>query len=206
MKTSYKIVALFMVSLCTAGMARAQQGEVNFNLNYSINSPVGDFKDVVNKTSYRSFAASVLYGVTNKLSVGFGTGYLDFYQKYPRQVYKLQDGGDISAVLSNSVQAIPLLAQAQYSFTPNAMIQPYVGVGVGGNIILYRQYLGEFGESKTKFGFTARPEAGVYIPFRKGGTTGLTLRADYNYMPVKYNDLNGIDNWGAGIGVKFQLQ
>jgi opacity protein-like surface antigen len=206
MKTSYKIIAVLIAGLFTAGALQAQEGRLNLNINYSINTPTGDFKDFVNKTSYRSWAASLLYGINNKLSVGFGTGFQDFYQKYPRQVYKLEGGGDVSAVLSNSVQAIPLLAQVQYNFTPEARVQPYVGVGVGGNLILYRQYLGEFGSSKNKFGFAARPEAGVFVPFRKGGPAGITLRADYNYMPVNYNDLQGMDNWGAGIGVKFPLQ
>lgn len=206
MKTSYKIIAVLIAGLFTAGALQAQEGRLNLNINYSINTPTGDFKDFVNKTSYRSWAASLLYGINDKLSVGLGTGFQDYYQKYPRQVYKLEGGGDVSAVLSNSVQAIPLLAQVQYNFTPQARVQPYVGVGVGGNLILYRQYLGEFGSSKNKFGFAARPEAGVFVPFRKGGPAGITLRADYNYMPVNYNDLQGMDNWGAGIGVKFPLQ
>ncbi len=206
MKTSYKIIAVLIAVFFTAGALQAQEGRLNLNINYSINTPTGDFKDFVNKTSYRSWAASLLYGINDKLSVGLGTGFQDYYQKYPRQVYKLEGGGDVSAVLSNSVQAIPLLAQVQYNFTPQARVQPYVGVGVGGNLILYRQYLGEFGSSKNKFGFAARPEAGVFVPFRKGGPAGITLRADYNYMPVNYNDLQGMDNWGAGIGVKFPLQ
>jgi opacity protein-like surface antigen len=206
MKTSYKIIVLLMAGLFTAGVVEAQERRLTLNLNYSINTPVGDFKDFVNKTSYRSWVASLMYNVNDKLAVGLGTGFQDFYQKYPRQVYKMADGGDISAVVSNSVQAVPLLAQVTYNFTPYASIQPYVGVGVGGNMILYRQYVGEFPDSKNKFGFAARPEAGIYIPFRKGGASGITLRADYNYMPVEYNDLKAMDNWGAGIGIKFPLQ
>lgn len=206
MKTSYKIIAVLVAGLFTAGATQAQEGRLNLNINYSINTPTGNFKDVIDKTSYRSWAASLLYGINDKLSVGLGTGFQDFYQKYPRQVYKLADGSDVSAVLTNSIQAIPILAQVQYNFTPQAAVQPYVGVGVGGNLVLYRQYLGEFGDNKNKFGFAARPEAGVFIPFRKGGPSGITLRADYNYMPVKYNDLDGMSNWGAGVGVKFPLQ
>lgn len=206
MKTSYKIVAVLIVGLLSAGAANAQWGRLNLNINYSVNTPVGELKDFVNKTTYRAWTASLLYGISDKVSVGLGTGFMDFYQKYPRQVYKLEDGGDISAVLSNSVQAIPILAQAQYNFIPGAAVQPYVAAGVGGNLIMYRQFLGEFGGSKTKFGFAARPEAGVFIPFRKGGPAGITVRADYNYMPVDYNDLKGMSNWGAGVGVKFPLQ
>lgn len=206
MKTSYKIAAVLIAGLLVAGAAKAQERRLSLNINYSINTPVGDFKDFINKTTYRSWAASLLYGINDKMSVGLGTGFQDFYQKYPRDTYKLEGGGDISAVVSNSIQAIPILAQVQYNFTPQSLVQPYVGVGVGGNLILYRQYLGEFGSSKSKFGFAARPEAGVFMPFRKGGPAGVTLRADYNYMPVSYNDLQGVDNWGAGIGVRFPLQ
>lgn len=199
-------MTVLIAGLFVAGAANAQDRRLNLNINYSVSTPVGDFKDFINKTTYRSWSASLLYGVNDKWSVGLGTGFQDFYQKYPRDTYKLEGGGDISAVVSNSVQSIPILAQVQYNFTPQALVQPYVGVGVGGNLILYRQYLGEFGGSKTKFGFAARPEAGVFVPFRKGGPAGITLRADYNYMPVSYNDLQGMDNWGAGIGVRFPLQ
>lgn len=206
MKTSYKIIAVLIAGLFSAGMVQAQQGELSLNLNYSISSPVGSFKDFVSKTSYRSWTGSILYGINDKLSIGLGTGFQDFYEKYPRQTYKLEDGSDISAVLTNSVQSVPLLAEVQYKFTPNATIQPYVALGVGGNMVLYRQYVGEFDNTKNKFGFAARPEAGVYIPFRKGGPAGLTLHADYNYMPVNYNDLDNMNSWGAGIGVKFPLR
>lgn len=185
---------------------QAQQGTVKLNVNYSINSPVGEFKDFINKTSYRGWTATALYGVTDKLAVGLGTGYHDFYQKYPRGVYPLKDGGDVSAVVSNSLQTIPILLTGQYNFLPNATVQPYVGVGVGGNMVFYRQFLGEFSDTKTKFGFAARPEAGVYVPFRKGGPAGITVNAAYNYMPFNYEGVDRLDNWGAGIGVKFPLQ
>ncbi len=204
-----KIVSLLVAGALAVAMfplsGKAQTGTVKMNLNYSIASPVGDFRDFINKTSFRGWNANVLYGINDKISVGLGTGYTDFYQKYPRAVYKLSSGSDISAVVSNSLQTIPILATGQYNFLPNASVQPYVGVGVGGNLIFYRQFLGEFGDSKTKFGFAARPEAGLYIPFRKSGPAGITVNAAYNYMPFNYGGIKNLDSWGAGIGVKFPL-
>ncbi len=76
------------------------------------------------------------------MAVGFGTGFQDFYQKYPRQVYKAADGSDISAVVSNSVQTVPLLAKFRYYFSPGKREQPFAGAGVGGDMVLYRQFLG----------------------------------------------------------------
>ena len=186
--------------------SQAQQGVTKLNLGYNIASPLGSFKDEVNKTSARGWTASVLYGITDKISVGLGTGYQDFYQKYPRANYKLVEGGDISAVVSNSIQVVPILATGQYNFIPDGPVQPYAGVGVGGNLVFYRQFLGEFSNSKTKFGFAVRPEAGVYIPFGRQSRSGITLNANYNYMPFNYNGVKQLSNWGGGIGVKFPLE
>jgi hypothetical protein len=187
--------------------ARAQERELQLDLNYSIGIPSGSFKtDAVDKASFRGWTANLLYNVTDKISVGLGTGFQDFYQKYPRSVYKLSEGGEVSAVLTNSIQTIPILAEFQYRFLPHQVVQPYVGVGVGGNMIVFDQYLGEFDNSKSSFKFAARPEAGVFIPFRKDGPAGIHVFGAYNYMPYKEDGVENLNNWGAGVGVKFPLR
>ncbi|KAK6031632.1 S-adenosyl-methyltransferase MraW [Ostertagia ostertagi] len=116
-----------------------------------------DLKDASANTRIKSVWNGVVRG-----EVGIETGSQAFYQKYPRQLYKTADGGDLSAVVSNSVQTAPILLKAQYNLMPNRMIQPFVALATGGNIITYDQYAGEFSnDAKTKFGFAARPEAGV---------------------------------------------
>lgn len=199
------IAGAFIITLAPA-KSQAQQGVTKLNIGYNIASPLGSFKDEVGKTSFRGWTANVLYGVTDKISVGLGTGYQDFYEKHPRSTYKLVEGGDVSAVVSNSIQVVPILATGQYNFIPNGVVQPYAGVGVGGNIVFYRQFLGEFSNSKTKFGFAVRPEAGVYIPFGKNSRTGITVNANYNYMPFDYNGVKQLSNWGGGVGVKFPIE
>lgn len=210
MKTQIRTAMLLIVSvLFFAALpytGKAQERALQLDLNYSIGMPGGSFKtDAVDKTSFRGWNANLLYNINNYLSVGLGTGFQDFYQKYPRGVYKLSDGSDVSAVLTNSTQTVPILAEVQYRFLPGKMVQPYVGVGVGGNMIMYDQYLGEFSNSRSDFKFAARPEAGLFIPFRPNGPTGIHLFGAYNYMPYKENGINDLSNWGAGIGVKFAL-
>lgn len=188
---------------------KAQSDRLTLNLNYNVGIPTGSFKsDVVNDVSARGWTANLMYGINQKLSVGFGTGFQDFYQKYPRAVYKLNDGGDISAVLSNSIQTIPLLAVAQYNFAAGKTIQPYVGLGAGGNVVMYKQYLGEFTNvSRNKFAFAVRPEVGVFIPFRKDNpAAGINVNGAYNYMPYNTDGLENINHVGVGIGVRFPLR
>jgi hypothetical protein len=186
---------------------QAQSRALQLDLNYSIGIPSGSFKEeAVDKASFRGWTANLLYNINDHISVGLGTGYQDFYQKYPRAVYKLQEGGEISAVLSNSIQTIPILAQVQYRLVSEGMIQPYIGVGVGGNVVVFDQYLGEFANSQTNIKFAARPQAGLFVPFRKGGPAGIHAFGAYNYMPYKMNGVDDLSNWGAGIGVKFPLR
>jgi opacity protein-like surface antigen len=210
MKTQLSMAMLLIISLLFFAApfnASAQERELQLDINYAIGIPGGSFKsDAVDKTSFRGWTANLMYNITDKISIGVGTGFQDFYQKYPRDVYKLNEGGEVSAVLTNSIQTIPILAQFQYRLLPGKMVQPYVGVGVGGNMVVFDQYLGEFENSKSDFKFAARPEVGLYIPFRKDGPAGIHIFGAYNYMPYKENGIDDLSNWGAGVGVKFPLR
>jgi opacity protein-like surface antigen len=202
MKTLKIIIALILLATTPA---LAQRSQLRLNFNYTVATPTSGLKDYVEDASWRGWTANLLYGVTDKLSVGLGVGFHDFYQKYPRAVYQLESGGHISAVLSNSLQAIPILASVQYNFLPEARIQPYVGTGIGGNIIIYNQYIGEFSNNQSNFGFALRPEAGVYVPIGYRGF-GVNLNGIYNYMPYNKNNLDNINSWGVGLGVRFSLR
>ena len=201
-------ISLAVAVLLIGAAAQAQQkGRAAMDIQYNVALPMGSLKQTIDETSLRGAQASILYGITYKIAIGFGTGFQDFYQKVPRQLYKLDDGSDLSAVRSFSIQTIPLLAQAKYQFKPGAAIQPYAALGVGGNLVNYNDMVGEFNlEQKAKFGFAARPEAGVYIPFRKEGETGLTLGASYNIMPFSSSQFSNLNSLGIHAGVSFPLR
>src|SRR5919206_875954 len=107
MKTQKYILGLICL-LLIQGYAWSQQGVLKANINYAVGIPTGSFKTVTNEVSPRGWSASVLYGVTDNLSLGLGTGYQDFYQRYPRQI-TYTSGSDLSAVVTNSVQVTPIL-------------------------------------------------------------------------------------------------
>lgn len=198
------IIGLLAVLLFAGPSVQAQQ-RFRLNLNYNVAVPAGNFQDFIDETSWRGWTGNLLYGINDRISVGLGTGFQDYYQKFPRAVYSLREGGEISAVVTNSIQTIPLLAVAQYNFLPRAVVQPYVGVGVGGNIIVFNQYLGEFSNSESTIGFALRPEAGVQIPIGKRGF-GINVNGAYNYMPYTQNNMDGLHNWAVGAGIRFSLR
>lgn len=203
---SIRIFLSILLGIMILSSASAQQGVTKAYVGYSVNLPSGSFKDFIKDGSFRGVELGILHGITDKMAVGFGTGFQDFYQKYPRQVYKAADGSDISAVVSNSVQTVPLLAKFRYYFSPGKRIQPFAGAGVGGDMVLYRQFLGEFADSRNKFAFQAQPEAGIYIPLKPGSESGFSLKASYNYIPFKAGDLKDLNSFGVSASFNFPLR
>jgi len=203
-----KISLALITALGFTVAAQAQQkGKAQMDIQYNVGLPMGSLKETISETSVRGLQGSVLYGINHKLAIGFGTGFQDFYRKEPRQLYKLSDGSDLSAVRSYSIQTIPLLAEVKYQFSPGAVVQPYAALGVGGNLINYNDMVGEFSlEQKAKFGFAARPEAGVFVPFKKAGETGFTLGASYNLMPLNSDAFSSVNHIGVHAGVSFPLR
>lgn len=202
-----KIILLTIMTL-SLGVIKslAQQGELRMTASIAGATPLGKFKDLVDKTSLRGADVTILYGINDQLSVGLNAGFQDFYQKFPRAVYKLSDGSDISAVLTNSIQTIPLLATARYNFMPEARVQPYASAGIGGTFVTNRQFIGEYPNDDNKIGFAAKPGVGIYIPFRKQGEVGVNLGVNYNYIGYKQDDISNLSYIGFTIGIGFPMR
>ena len=200
MKTFSIVTALLLMGV---GLM-AQQGQFRAELNYTVGLPAGNLKQLADKASFRGGEVAFMYGVTDNASVGLQFGMQDFYQKFPRTIIH-ESGQDISAVITNSIQVMPIMAKGSWRFGEAGSIQPFVALAAGGNIIQYRKFYGEFSDSRNKFGFAAQPSAGVHVPIgRMGG--GLHLAAGFNYMPFKYNDADGLHHGQVKIGASIPLR
>jgi outer membrane protein W len=197
------VITMFLLGIITTS---AQQGDLRLTVSVAGAAPVGQFKDLVDKTSFRGAEATVLYGINDRFSAGLNIGFQDFYQKFPRALYKLEDGSDISAVLTNSVQAIPFLATVRYNFMPDARVQPYASAGAGGAAIINTQFIGEYSNEYNKISFAAKPGVGIYIPFRKTGEAGLNLGVNYTYIPYKLDNISNLSYIGFTIGIGFPMR
>src|SRR5690606_2422811 len=103
------IIALMAGSVFTYGQA----GEMQLNLGVSGALPMGDSQDILPDAPIRGWQVGVLYGFNDKISAGLQVGFQDFYNKTERRVYQTEDG-HISAVLSHSLQTVPILLGGRY--------------------------------------------------------------------------------------------
>jgi hypothetical protein len=204
MKTAVKI--FFVISIIAfQNKSWSQQGMWRVTPGYSVGIPVGNFSNVVDKLSPRGWSVNVLYGASDQLSIGLVSGFQDFYQKYPRTVLH-GEGTDISAVISNSVQTIPVMAKAKYLFSDEGIVRPFGAIAAGVNFAKYDKYYGQFVDSYSKVGFAAQPEAGIHIPVGSAKKAGIEISAAYNIMPLKYSDAENLNHVSIKAGVSIPMQ
>ena len=209
MKKVNSIIFSTVILSAFALHANAQKGEWKLNLNYNYSLPLGSFKnDIISKSAPRGFSGEFMYGINSKFDIGIYGGYQDYYQKYARAVYQTDNHEVTSAVLSNSIQTMPILLKAGFSplEETHAPIKPYVAIGAGYSIVNFNQYLGEFGGPSTNGGFTAQGSAGIKIPFGRFSKSGINIGADYNYISYNKYGYNNLNNVSLHAGVFFPLR
>lgn len=190
----------------TAGTAAHAQHELQLNLDYNVNVPTGAFKDFVSHPAYKGFTAGLAYPLNDQLSIGLSFGYNDYYQKYPRQVYDDGKGNTISAVLSNSIQQLPLMVTANYALIKEGIVRPYIGAGAGLNFISFDQYLGEFDDPHSMTRFAMKGEAGILISLSNYSSTALKIGGSYNYSPFNTYGVKDLSTWGLQAGIRIPLR
>jgi hypothetical protein len=200
--------SLFILLAATQVQAQ-QKGVTHFNIQYNYALPTGSFKsNYVNNSSPRGFYGNIMYGISNRFALGGSVGHQDFYQKYDRAVYDMDKNQQISAVISNSIQTLPIMVRG--SFMPlsnkNSLVQPYISAGAGVAFVSYRQFLGEFSSSDNSARFALQGDVGLSVPFTQTRNAGFKLGASYNYIPYNKTVVSNISSLGLHAGFFIRLQ
>lgn len=209
MKTLGQTLMIAMFSFSVTLAAAQSDSKVKMKLNYNIGLPVGDFKNsFVSDPSFRGATGEIFYSFNPKFSLGLNVGFQSYYQKYGRQTYKTGENETISAVLTNTVELMPVMVKGTFSPLANNSknVQPYVSAGAGLNLVNYRQYYGEFSNGRASSAFTAEGGAGLMIPIGKLKSSSFQLGATYNYTPYKENELQNLNSVGIHAGLVFPIK
>ena len=204
-----KIFFLSIICAC-ALLPAAAQDRSTVGIQYQYALPMGSFKnDFINKGSGRGVAVDLMYAINPKWRAGGGFAYQDFYQKYPRATYKMEDGSDMSAVLGNNLQTTSLMAKGMFlpRGADSSRLQPYVSAGAGINMLQYSQMYGEFANLEDA-SFKPAVQAGVGVLYAVGAKrrTALSLGATYNYMPLNQLGVKAANNLAVQAGLRFTLR
>jgi opacity protein-like surface antigen len=193
-------IAFFMLAAHTV----KAQHNVKLDLNYVVGVPVGNLRTLTSNVSPRGWQAAIMYDINNTAGIGLTFGNQDFYQKYPRTVLH-SPGSDISAAISNSIQVSPVMLKGIYQFGGPGHIRPYASLATGADFIRYSKYYGEFADQSSKVGFAAQAGVGINIPLVSYRIPNIHIGADYNYLPYKNGDANGLSFLGIKAGLSIIL-
>lgn len=205
MKKRILIIVTFAAGLFSSAFA---QDKLKMEIGYNISVPLGSFKsNYVGNTSFRGFTGEISYAINPKFSLGLNAGYQSYYQKYGRQLYKTDVNETTSAVVTNTMEVLPLMLRGTYfPKGSSATIQPYVSAGAGVNLVNYSKYFGQFADNQASVPIAAQAGAGVVIPFGKFNQSGIKLGATYNFSSYNKNNISNISSIGAHAGVVFALR
>lgn len=197
---------IFLILIIFSGIqAWSQPDRLHVSIQYSYALPQASLKeDVTANGSGRGAAIDLQYKLNPLYSIGVGFGWQDYFEKYPREQYQTGQNEITSAVLTNSVQIIPILAKGRFYPLGNeqkSMVQPYLSAGAGFSLINFEQYQGQFGGSDNQLKFSWQGGAGADIRFSKTSRAGFTCGIQYNnagYKEFGFGNFNSI-NVQAGI-------
>lgn len=205
-----KAISFLSILLLWTLLPVAAQERTTLGVGYQYAQPIGAFKSgFIDKGSPRGLSVDILYAINPQWRVGGGFSYQDFYQKNPRALYRLPDGSDLSAVLSNSVQTNALMAKGMFfpRGADSGRLQPYLSAGAGVNMVQYSQMYGEFSNGDD---VSIRPavQGGLGLQYALGENrrTALMFGAVYNYMPLNQFDIKNVNNVAVQAGLRFTLR
>lgn len=155
--------------------------ESYFYFNWDVNIPTAN-KSWIGTTSTRGAKVGYRHfvGEERKWALGVDVNWA-YYEEYkPTETFQ-NPGGAITTDYFNDIFQVGLTANGQYYFPVGERqhIFPYAGIGLGVARNDYSVYYNIYSDQETKWGFLARPEAGVL--FRIGTRRRLGLMAGVHY-------------------------
>ena len=191
-----KILFVLAISLCCAGVARAQYWgngmKQIYSLNYQMSVPVGGSRDFIPNMSFEGININWAYFVTDNISVGLDLSYNNYTHKVGQKIYRPNANTAINAAQYRYTQSIPIKVQAKYFMAPfGPGLQAYTGLGIGALSAGEHIIIQDIDVWDNNWGFLLSPEIGILIPFGADNYWGANITAGYNWSTNKA-DIGGI--------------
>ena len=156
------------------------QAQDTFGFLYSINFPTGNTNDFISKTSFRGATFDYRHHIRPELSVGLSTGWYTLYERKGSDTYFIEEESlSLSGVQYRYLNSAPLLMIIDYHWSSEAMISPFLGLGIGTTYNRVNVRMGLYDAEISTWHFTLAPEAGIKV----GGGFGA-----WGFVSARYNN------------------
>lgn len=155
------------------------------NINYQIALPLGDLKDFTDKASFRGMGMEYHGFLTDRISLGAGTGWNVFYENRDHATgdFRFKGNDNTYTMTGNQyryVNTVPLMAICRYFLAGGTSpVQPFLGLGAGTRWTEKRLEVGQYAATLSRWQFSFAPEVGIIAPFNE--QLALSAGARYSY-------------------------
>lgn len=201
------IIMLFAIFGLTTTNIQAQTKQY-YNIGWEISMPIGSYSDFVSETSLRGGFFSGNIFLTDAFSIGFKFGYNSYHENVDRQTYQINDELAVTAASYNYLVQAPIQVGGYYHFNLGT-VEPYIGLGIGGNFISQETLLQDMDDYDNIWVFRLNPEIGLRFPIQNSPLAVL-LKVGYDYNSGSYRSLgkeyNNFQNLNAGIALSWTIE
>ncbi|HVY74507.1 MAG TPA: hypothetical protein VG890_06740 [Puia sp.] len=199
-----KIFLIILVFIQVAGMAQ-QRGTSDFHVNWEFGVPVGN--NFI--TNFSALGFNIGYGkfIKDDLAVGFDLGWNNYYQYAPTKTYEYP-GGAATTDLYKYIHTLPMTLYAVHYFHTESIFAPFVKLGLGAQYSEQNIYYNVYETTNENWGFTAIPEIGTVVHFRKDNPWGLYTSVRYKYSTNKAEvfGINNVSSINFNVGLAYLLK
>lgn len=194
------IIAIIMLA---AQATFAQDFDRLLYVSWDVNKPLANTGDWIENNSRAGLRIGYRKFINERFTVGGDVSWA-YYKQYEPQTTFVNPDGAITTDYFKYTYSYSLTLNGQY-FLPvkSEHILPFAGVGLGAVLNRDKMYYNVYVESDDSWGFLARPEVGVLIPFSR--KIGLIAAAHYDFTTAKsdYFNLSSASNLGVNVGLIF---
>ena len=193
----YFATAFVLISTITFAQEKYFYLALDINKPLSNTSWVGDVSPHGARAGYRVF-------INPRFSAGLDAAWSTFDQYHPTETVQNQNGA-VTTDYFKYVYTYSLTASAQYYFPAGdgERFLPYAGLGLGANNNEYVTYYNIYQDNDRRWGFLARPEAGIIVKFGARRSLGAMAAVHYDYSTNKSDKFNysNFSTVGFQIGI-----
>lgn len=199
----------YLFSICFLFAAHVLCAQHNyFYVNLDVNKPLAGTEWMGSGASARGarlgYRGFIREG--DRFSLGADFNFTSYNKYNPTHVFE-SPGGAIGTDYYNYLYQYGLTVSGQYYFPvgESEHFFPYAGLGIGATHVEYTRYYNIYSDVEKKWGFLARPEAGIVIRFVKDRAIGAMAAVHYDYTTAKSPKfgLGNFSSVGFQVGLVF---
>lgn len=197
MKKISLIILLFAATV--VNKVAAQQSM--FSVQYSVAYGTGKLHDFICNTSWRGATMDYRKYINGgQIGIGGTIGWNAFYKAKLNHTF-VDGTKTITGDSYNYSSSVPIMAAADYYFSPNQKINPFVGLGIGTTYTQDDLDMGLYTYQLSNWHFSMQPELGVIVSPSPG--FGIIISGKY-YTAFKTSTSDAHNYFATNIGFVWQ--